>query len=176
MVDAQRTRFEVTDGRSAVLIEARSNVGPIAFGTTSLRGHVEVSMIDGALDVDGAVPEARLELDMTSFGSGNSLYDAELLHRIDARRYPKAVLDLGTVTRIGRSERFRVDGDLSFHGVTRRIAGSVEVRVDAGGLLHVTGEHTFDIRDFDIAAPTVLMLRIYPDVRIELQLEATAAS
>jgi hypothetical protein len=40
-------------------------------------------------------------------------------------------------------------------------------------LLHVVGEHVFDIRDFDVAAPTVLMFRIYPDVRLELQLEAT---
>ena len=30
----------------------------------------------------------------------------------------------------------------------------------------------FDIRDFDIAAPSVLMLRIYPDVRIQLELTA----
>jgi len=35
----------------------------------------------------------------------------------------------------------------------------------------VIGEHVFDIRDFDVATPTVLMLRIYPDVRVELQLE-----
>jgi hypothetical protein len=30
----------------------------------------------------------------------------------------------------------------------------------------------FDIRDFDIASPTVLMLRIYPDVLVQLQVEA----
>lgn len=174
--DAPRTRFEVTDGQSAVLIEARSNVGPIAFGTTGLTGYVEVGVVDGGLDVDSAAPQAHLELDMRTFASGNSLYDAELSHRIDARRFPTAVLDLGTVTRIGRSERYRVDGDLSFHGVTRQISGSVEVRLDPAGRLRVTGEHVFDIRDFDIAAPTVLMLRIYPDVRIQLELDAELPS
>lgn len=170
--DAPRTRFQVIDGQSAVLIEARSNVGPIAFGTTCVTGYIEVGIVEGALAVDGAVPQAHLELDMRTFASGNSVYDAELSHRIDARRFPTAALDLGTATRIGRSERYRVDGDLSFHGVTRQISGSVEVGLDPGGQIRVTGEHMFDIRDFDIAAPSVLMLRIYPDVRIQLELTA----
>ena len=38
--------------------------------------------------------------------------------------------------------------------------------------LSVRGEHGFDIRDFDISSPTVLMFRIYPDVMVKLQLEA----
>jgi hypothetical protein len=82
-------------------------------------------------------------------------------------------MELRGVERVGRSERYRLDGDLTFHGVTRRTLGSVGAEIDSDGVLHVVGEHVFDIRDFDVVAPTVLMLRIYPDVRIELQLEAT---
>ena len=41
--------------------------------------------------------------------------------------------------------------------------------------LVISGEQVFDIRDFDIASPTVLMLRIYPDVLVQLQVEAIAA-
>ena len=40
------------------------------------------------------------------------------------------------------------------------------------GLLSITGEQVIDIRDFDITSPTVLMLRIYPDVVVKLYLEA----
>ncbi len=36
----------------------------------------------------------------------------------------------------------------------------------------MTGEQVFDIRDFDVPSPTVLMLRIYPDVRVHLHVEA----
>ena len=36
----------------------------------------------------------------------------------------------------------------------------------------ITGEQVLDIRDFAIPSPTVLMLRIYPDVRVRLQVEA----
>jgi polyisoprenoid-binding protein YceI len=156
-----------------VLIEARSTVGPITFGTTSVGGYLDVGIREGEIDLDCAVANARLELELSTLSSGNSLYDAELLQRIDARRFPMTVVELRAIERIGQSDRYTVDGDLTFHGVTRRTSGTVEVQVDQSGLMHVAGEHVFDIRDFDVEAPTVLMLRIYPDVRLELQLEAT---
>lgn len=175
MTNAQRRRFEVTPGHSAVLIEARSNVGPIAFGTTRVEGSLEVGMVDGALDLDDAGPAATLSLELQAFTSGNSLYDAELLRRIDAKQHPTTTLELRNASRIGRSDRYQVEGDLSFHGLTRRISGTVGVEIDGRGALTVVGEHVFDIRDFDVVAPSLLMLRIYPDVRVELQLSAAPA-
>jgi polyisoprenoid-binding protein YceI len=172
MIDAKRGRFEVNSGRSAVLIEARSTVGPITFGTTSVGGFLDVGLRDGEIDLENSAPTAKLELELKTLSSGNSLYDAELLQRVDARRFPMTVVELRTVERIGRSDRYTVEGDLTFHGVTRRTSGTVEVRMDEHGVLHAVGEHVFDIRDFEVEAPTVLMLRIYPDVRLELQLEA----
>jgi polyisoprenoid-binding protein YceI len=174
-IEAERRRFDVIIGHSAVLIEARSTVGPITFGTTSVEGSIEVSMHDGGIDLGGAGPSARLQVDLNTLSSGNALYDAELLQRIDARRYPKTSVELSSVERVGRSERFQVEGDLTFHGVTRHTSGSVGAEIDHDGLLRVVGEHVFDIRDFGVVAPNVLMLRIYPDVRIELQLEARPA-
>ena len=49
---------------------------------------------------------------------------------------------------------------------------TVNVSLPSPGKLVVSGEQVFDIRDFDIASPTVLMLRIYPDVLVQLQVEA----
>jgi len=48
----------------------------------------------------------------------------------------------------------------------------VSVTVGRADRLVVQGDHVVDIRDFDIESPTVLMLRIYPDVRVQLQVEA----
>ena len=78
----------MVSGRSAVLIEARSNVGPIAFGTTGLQGHIDVALGDQSIDLEAAAVVALLEVELTTLTSGNSLYDAELLRRIDARRHP----------------------------------------------------------------------------------------
>ena len=57
------------------------------------------------------------------------------------------------------------------HG-TGAAHGTVSVEAVGDRRLIITGEQVFDIRDFAIPSPTVLMLRIYPDVRVRLQAEA----
>ena len=89
-----------------------------------------------------------------------------------ARRFPIATIDLHECQPIGSGPRYRLTGDLTFHGVTRPIQGTVTAAVSAAGRMVVTGEQVFDIRDFDVPSPTVLMLRIYPDVRVRLHVEA----
>lgn len=166
-----RTRYALVPDRSAVVIEARSNVGPIAFGTTAIDGTVELSLDGGVVDTD-VDPSARLDVDLATLRSGNTLYDAELLRRVDARRHPTTSVVLQSAQRIGGSTRYGVTGDLTFHGVTQPTSGTVAVDVGEDGSIGVVGEHLFDIRDFGLVVPSVLMLRIYPDVRIQLQLEA----
>jgi hypothetical protein len=39
----------------------------------------------------------------------------------------------------------------------------------------VTGEQVFDVRDFDMSLPTMPLLKIYPDVRVHLHVEAGLA-
>ena len=100
------------------------------------------------------------------------MYDAELLRRISARRFPNVTLDLRDCVASGSENRYRLAGELTFHGVTRPVDGTVNVEVASERRLVVTGEQVFDIRDFDVPSPTVLMLRIYPDVRVRLHVEA----
>ena len=69
-------------------------------------------------------------------------------------------------------DRFRVRGVVLLHGETKELEGTVVVTRRSDGNLVVGGEQMIDIRDFDITSPTVLMLRIYPDVMVSLQLEA----
>jgi len=164
------TRFGVVPDRSALLIEARSTVGPITFGAAGLQGTVEAAVVGDAVDPEAA--RATLELRLELLQSGNALYDAELLRRIDARRYPKAVVELADARRVGETNRYTVTGAITFHGVTRPASGSVTVDVVAPGRIVVEGEQAMDIRDFEMAAPGMLMLKIYPDVRVRLQLEA----
>ena len=109
---------------------------------------------------------------VTGLCSGNGLYDAELQRRIEARRYPVANLELAECSVVGKRR------PLSRHRPSRLPRrregprGDVDVDPRPDGSIIVTGDHAFDIRDFDIASPTVLMLRIYPDVTVKLQVEA----
>jgi PadR family transcriptional regulator, regulatory protein PadR len=164
-------RFSLIPEESAVLIEARSTVGPITFGTLGITGFVECPIIDGELRPEVSTC-ARLVVALNELRSGNGLYDAELLRRIDARRFPTATLELLSCIPIGDGGRYRLDGQIDLHGATRPLHGTVRAALTSSGGISVTGEQDFDIRDFDIAIPTLLMLRIYPDVTVRLQIEA----
>ena len=168
---ASTSRFHLVPARSVALVEARSTVGPITFGVIGVTGTIELAVDDGDVGLDPA-PRAHVEIKVDELRSGNRLYDAELLRRIDGRRHPLVALDLCECAPGGSASRYRLGGDVTIHGVTRPIHGTVSVTVGRGDRLVVQGEHVLDIRDFDIASPTVLMLRIYPDVRVQLQVEA----
>ncbi len=157
--------------RSVVLIDVRSTVGPLSFGAVGATGEIEADIAGGTIR-PGSRPAAHLEIAVEELRSGNGLYDAELLRRIDARRYPLVTLDLHDCRAVGPGSRYRLVGELAFHGVTRQVEGTVELIAVSGRRLAVTGEQVFDIRDFAVPSPTVLMLRIYPDVRVHLHVEA----
>jgi PadR family transcriptional regulator PadR len=163
--------FRLDPDRSAVLIDVRSTVGPMTFGTLGVRGTVEISMINGALDTD-TPPRGTLQFDVRTLRSGNRLYDAELLRRIDARRFPLVKVDLATCAPCGTGPRYTLTGDIAFHGVSRRAEGTVGIDGISASRLSISGEQFFDIRDFAVPSPSVLMLRIYPDLRVRLQIEA----
>jgi DNA-binding PadR family transcriptional regulator len=164
-------RFLLVPERSVVLVEVRSTVGPISFGALGVDGWVEADLADGGIR-SGTRPAARVEIAVDRLRSGNRVYDAELLRRISARRFPHAALDLRDCVPSGSENRYRLSGELTFHGATRQVEGTVTVDVASDRRLVITGEQVFDIRDFDVPSPTVMMLRIYPDVRVRLHVEA----
>ena len=81
-------------------------------------------------------------------------------------------LDLRACTALGSTGRYQLIGEVTFHGVSRPLDGTVSVAMASDHTLVVRGEQVVDIRDFGVVSPTVLMLRIYPDVVVGLQVEA----
>ena len=165
------SRFRVVPDRSAVMIDARSSVGPITFGAIGVTGTIEAA-VAGRRVCSDPFPTAHLEIEVDQLRSGNSLYDAELLRRIDARRHPTVSLDLRACTAVGSTGRYQLMGEVTFHGVSRPLDGTVSVAMSSDHALVIRGEQVVDIRDFGVVSPTVLMLRIYPDVVVGLQIEA----
>jgi DNA-binding PadR family transcriptional regulator len=84
--DARPRRFRPVPDRSVVLIEVRSTVGPISFGALGVTGSVVADVADGTVRT-GTQPVAHIEIAVDGLRSGNRVYDAELLRRIDARRF-----------------------------------------------------------------------------------------
>jgi polyisoprenoid-binding protein YceI len=168
----ERKTFHVVPEQSALLVEARSSAGPITFGTMTLDGRAEFAT---SPDIDSLVPiSAYLAIPVSGLVSGNALYDAELRRRLDSRRFPLIAVELHTARSRGGG-RYVAEGDLTIHGTTRRLTGSVSLAEQDEDTLLATGSEVVDIRDFDIDLPSVLMLKIYPDVSVQFRLTATRA-
>ncbi len=153
-------------------------MGPITFETRAVTGSITVGWLDGRVDgpLDGGVePAAMLDIGLRELRSGNDLYDAELHRRIHVTRFPVCHLELRGCQLLGGT-RYALTGDMTFHGVTRELHGSAEVESPDDERLLIVGEKTVDIRDFDLPAPTVMLLKIYPDVRVQMFLEATIST
>lgn len=168
----RRSTFQVDPSTSALLIGTRSSVGPIEFATTDLTGSADVTVTETAIDATYP-PVARLQLPVASLTSGNSLYDAHVRERLEARRFPTIEVLLQGARALD-GNRWTLSGDLTIHGTTRSLTGYADVHLVDGGRIRVQGEQVIDIRDFDIELPSVLMLRIFPDVTVRFHLEAVA--
>jgi polyisoprenoid-binding protein YceI len=169
-----RKLFRFLPRQSAVVIKARSNVGPITFVTGSINGEIGIEVSDeGDIVLDDDI-SARLEIPLGTLTSGNVLYDAEILRRVDARRFPLAIVELISLSRIGSTNGYELSGTVTMHGVTRPIEGTVSAEFSTPSTVVVTGEQVVDIREFELGVPSTFMLKIYPDVWIEMHLEAEA--
>jgi hypothetical protein len=158
--------------RSAVLLSVGTSLGPVTFGALGLEGFIEAAVLDGEIDVT-VPPTAHVELEVSRLTSGNSAYDGELRRQIDGRRFPTAYVDLHHVAPLpGASRTFRVTGGITLRGVMQSAEGVVVAEVPAPGALVISGEETLNVSDFGIAPPSVFMIKIDPDVKLRLHVEA----
>ena len=73
----------------------------------------------------------------------------------------------------GTDGRFTVAGDVAFRGVTRSYEDGMSVsRIDPE-TIQLDGQATFDIRDFGMEPPRILLLRVEPDVTVRVEIVAT---
>jgi polyisoprenoid-binding protein YceI len=166
------TRYRIVPDRSHVWIDARSNVHPIRSSTDGLEGFVELELDgDGHLD-PGVTTAAHLSLDVRLLQSGNRMEDRELQKRIDARKYPTIEGTLSSMTSTGQDGSYAVGGDILFRGVSRRYDGTMTVKPVDERTISLAGQSRFDIRDFGMEAPRVLVLRVEPEVDIRVEIFA----
>jgi polyisoprenoid-binding protein YceI len=149
-------------------------VHPINTETSGLNGWCEATVeTDGLLRFDGPL-SGRLELATEGLSSGNQLYDRELRRRIDARRYPLITGDLTKVAKGDGPDRYEVTGDLTFHGRTRTFTHEMTIALLDDTTIVLKGEYVFDIREFNMKPPSMLMVKVYPEIAVRVELHGTA--
>jgi polyisoprenoid-binding protein YceI len=170
------TRYVISPERSRMWIDARSNVHPIHSSTDGVEGYVELELAsDGGLNVSVS-PAGELSLSVDRLSSGNRLEDRELHKRIDSRRYPNILGVLKKMEPSGVEGTYRVSGDITFRGVSRQHEDLMNVSSVDGQTIQLEGKSRFDIREFGMEPPRLLMARVEPEVEVRIQIVAVKQS
>ncbi len=129
-------------------------VWELSTGAGSQRGGV--NRFQGTLDLVGEDPtrsSLQLELDLESLYSDAPAWTERLLApgALDVGHHPKALFHSSSVVRAG--DHFEVTGDLTLHGVTRRVTIPASVRVQP---LRARAESEFslDLGEFGLRGST----------------------
>lgn len=163
------TRYTFDSVRSCVWISGRSSLHPINTETRGITGWFHAATRpDGSLDLTEAVG-GQLELAVDRLTSGNQLYDRELRRRMDARRYPTIAGRMTGISPKGDHPQYLVTGDVEFHGKTRSFEHEMNIDVRDDEVL-LSGEDVFDIREFGMKPPSMLMVRVYPEISVRVEL------
>jgi polyisoprenoid-binding protein YceI len=162
-------RFAFDSARSYLQVSGRSSLHPIDTETRGITGWFEASASDdGAIDLEAPVA-GELELMVDRLTSGNHLYDRELRRRINAKHYPTIGARLVGVAPSDENGTYRVTGDVTFHGRTLTFEHDMAIRFDRDEVV-LSGADVFDIRQFGMEPPSMLMIRVYPEISVRLQL------
>jgi hypothetical protein len=165
-------RYRIVPERSQVWIDARSNVHPIHSNAEGLEGFIEIELgPDGVVDL-ATTPAGKLSLSVSRLKSGNSMEEREMQKRIDSRKFPTIEGTLDTVERSGEDGTYKVTGDVTFRGVSRRHDDEMTIGAIDDRTIELTGASRFDIREFGMEAPRVLMLKVEPEVTVRVEIRA----
>jgi polyisoprenoid-binding protein YceI len=164
-------RYRVVPERSKLWVDARSSVHPIKVESNAVEGSLELEVVEGRADLASA-PKGSIAVDVESLKTGSKLEDRELERQLQARKYPRVRGEVREVTALNGGGRYRVRGDLSLRGVTKSIEGEVTLQTLDEKTVQVDGEKTLDVRDFGLQPPKILMLQVYPEVRIRARIVA----
>jgi polyisoprenoid-binding protein YceI len=166
------TRYRIAPDRSYVWIDARSNVHPIHSSTDGLEGFVDLAFTaEGAVDVTAPVAGA-LSLSVDHLSSGNRMEDRELQRRINARRFPTIEGAIDKVAKSDQTGNYVVAGDVTFRGVVRHHEDLMEIGSVDDDTIRLSGQSSFDIREFGMEPPRILLLKVEPEVAIRVEIFA----
>lgn len=141
--------------------------------TPAVTGTVKVDRSGGSL----VATDATFEADLTRLTSDESRRDNRIrTDGLETSRFPKATfastrpITLPAETATGEPVKAQVEGDLTIHGVTKRVTIPLDVRV-TGNRGELVGSHSFPMSDFDIDPPNIGgFVTVDPDATLEFKL------
>jgi hypothetical protein len=160
------SRYELVPASSWLSIHARSSTHPIDVEAAGVEGAVEAEPADDGLRISAP---GQLTVDVSQLRSGSLLVDRETHRRLDLRRHPHITARLTRVAPMAAGEGFHCEGVITLLGVERPAHGVLTVALKSDGSLQLTGEQRFDVREWGLEPPRLLLLRVHPEVRVRLR-------
>jgi polyisoprenoid-binding protein YceI len=171
LAPGEATRFRVLPQESSVEAEMRSRLHPVHASSRQLTGEVEGTFgEDGTTDLDRP-HSARLAIPVASLLSGNRLQDMEMQRRLNVRQFPNISIDVTRVSRAGDGH-FQADFRVEVMGKARDYQAPCELEVK-DGRISVSGERSFDMRDFGVNPPRFLTMAMEPEVKVRIHMVAS---
>lgn len=160
------TTYRIDPSASKVDVAATSTLHGIDGRADGVAGSVEI-------DEDGVLAGAHVEVDAARLGWGNPLLDRETRRRINVRDHPAIS---GRVLSVeSAADGMHVRGTIGFLGVENEVTGTVSVVTASSGRVVIEGEQSFDVRDWGLAPPNLLLIRVDPMIRVRIHVEAVAS-
>jgi polyisoprenoid-binding protein YceI len=134
------------------------------------------SQIEGKAVVqpDGRVL-AMVRVPVASFDSGDANRDSNMREVLEAPKFPfvvfKGVTSLVLPAAQGKAIPAKLEGELEFHGVKKRIEVPVGLQFASDGSATVTGKLTLSLDAYKIERPSLLMIKLDDECAIELDLK-----
>lgn len=138
--------------------------------------------VDGDPNNLTATGHVSLEIDATSYDSGNSTRDRHVIHsaletfNYSGINFVSTRIENVNVVAPGAMGSATIVGNLTLHGVTREMSIPVDLSMSPDGIFDARGEVTFDYTDFGISPPRLLVLVAGKLVKIEFQIRAERPS
>jgi len=168
---AGATTFTIAPGDPQnVTFHSRATIESFEGVTNQVTGQIRMD----SDTVDSA--SATFTVEMGTLDTGIGVRNGHMRdNHLHTDRYPQATFTLTSVKEpvkleIGKPVSFTAVGDLSLHGVTKRIEVPVTVTELTGEgassddnratVLHITGGFPVSLSDFDIPRPQFLMMRV----------------
>jgi polyisoprenoid-binding protein YceI len=124
--------------------------------------------IECRIDIDPIKKEIKatsVQIDVTTFNSGNSNRDSHAMEVIDAITYPDVTFLSTSI--IQNADSLKAMGKLTFHGVTKDII-IIAATTWKPNQLEVKGSFDLSLTDFKVERPSLLMIKCDDTLRFLL--------
>lgn len=166
--------FRIVPDGSSVGFVMRATLHKVKGKTGSVEGRVSLSPGESSVKMDGTIG-----IDASSLDTGNGRRDRSMRkNHLEVESHPTILFRptglAGPVQDLfhQKTATLQVRGDLTLHGVTKKLEIPVHANMDQGRIL-IEGSFLVELKDYNIKNPSRFLLRVKDRIRVWFNLEFT---